>query len=118
MGMILLGISAFIQSVEIIIENRLFLIDPTMSSFYMFAAVSTWKMIFTILILPFLHLIPVPESYVTGGKLESLGPALKLLFSNSVLIWLFFFMALSNGLHAVFGMGIIKNESAMQRQTA
>ena len=34
-GIVLLCASAFIQALEIIIENRLFLEDPSMSSFYL-----------------------------------------------------------------------------------
>ena len=86
-----------------------------MSSYYLYAAVSTWKIIFTIIILPFCGMIPVPEEYVTGGKFESFGKALPLLFSNSSLLWLVILMMLSNGLHACFGVAIIKEESAMQR---
>ena len=114
-GILLLCISALIQSLEIIIENRLFIIDPAISAFYMQAAVSTWKVIFTIVILPFCSIIQVPQEYVTGGKFESFEPALSLLFSNKSLLWLFVLMMLSNGLHALFGMAIIKEESAMQR---
>ena len=84
----------------------------------MFGAVASWKMIFTVIILPFCHLIKVPEEYVTGGHFESLGPALQLIFTNGHLFWLFFFMMLSNGLHTLLGITIIKGESAMQRQTA
>ena len=117
MGIVLLCISAFIQSLEIIIENRLFILDPSMSAFYLQAAVSTWKMILTILIVPFCSMIEVPHEYVTGGKFEQFGPALSILFANKNLVWLFVVMMISNGLHALFGMAIIKEESAMQRQT-
>ena len=117
-GIVLLCLSATIQSLEIIIENRLFIIDPNMSTFYMFGAVAAWKMIFTVLILPFCSLIKVPEEYVTGGRFESLGPAISLIFRNSSLCWLFIIMSSANGLHAIFGIEIIKGESAMQRQIA
>jgi len=117
-GILLLCISAFIQSLEAIIEDRIFTIDPNMSAFYLQAAVASWKMVFTAAVLPFVGLIKVPEEYVTGGRFESLGPALDLLFSNSSLLWLFALMMVSNGFHAIFGMTIIKEESAMLRQTA
>ena len=114
-GIILLCISALIQALEIIVENRLFQIDPQMSAFHMQWIVSIWKMIFTIIILPFCSLVDVPSEYVTGGKFESFGPALSLLSMNKQLVWLFAIMALSNGLHAVLSMTIVKEESAMQR---
>lgn len=63
-------------------------------------------------------MISVPDEYVTGGKFEDLGPALSLIFINKQLAFLFMVMILSNGLHAVTGVTIIKEESAMQRQTA
>lgn len=72
-------------------------------------------MIFTIVILPFCSMIPVPDEYVTGGKFESFGPALSLLSINKQLVWLFIVMTLSNGIHAVLGVAIVKEESAMQR---
>ena len=114
-GIVLLAISAFIQSLEIIIENHLFLKDPAMSSFYLQMGVATWKLIFAAVLIPFCSLISVPEEYVTGGKFESFGSALSLLFSHSSLIWLFLLMATSNGLHAILGVSIIHDESAMQR---
>lgn len=116
-GIILLCISALIQSLEVLIENRLFIVDPSMSAFYLQAAVSTWKMILTILILPFCSMIDVPKEYVTGGKFESFGAAFEVLFANKNLVWLFVLMMFSNGLHALLGMAIIKEESAVQRQT-
>ena len=117
MGILLLCLSAFIQSLEIIIENRLFQIDPSMSAFYLQGAVACWKMVFTLAVLPFCSMIHVPEEYVTGGRFESIGPALETLFANQTLVWLFVIMMVANGTHAVAGMSIIKEESAMQRQT-
>ena len=111
----MLGVSAFIQACETILENHLFTLDPDMSSFYLQSAVASWKVIFTAAILPFCQLIVVPEEYVTGGKFESPGTALSLLMINPHLLWLFLVMMAANGLHAVFGMAIIKEESAMQR---
>ena len=58
-------------------------------------------------------MVPVPESYVTGGKLESIGMALQDLFESKILVFLFIVMMVSNGLHALAGMAIIKEESAM-----
>ena len=89
-----------------------------MSSFYLQMGVATWKLIFAAVLIPFCSLISVPEEYVTGGKFESFGSALSLLFSHSSLIWLFLLMATSNGLHAILGVSIIHDESAMQRQSA
>lgn len=99
-----------------LIENRIFQLDPTVSVFYMQGAISTWKMIFSVVLLPFVGLVSVPDMYVTGGKFESLGPALSLIFSNTALFWLYALLMVSNGLHAFVGMAIIKEESAMQRQ--
>ena len=113
MGISLLCISAFIQALEVLIENQLFLLDPEMSAFYLQSAVSSWKMVFAVLMTPFCHLVTVPEAYVTGGKFESFEPALEMLWLNSDLLWLMVFMMVSNGLHSVFGMAIIKEESAM-----
>ena len=79
-GIGLLCISAFIQALEVIIENRLFIIYPNLSAIYLQGAVSTWKMIFTIILVPFCGLIKVPEQYVTGGRLEDFEAAIKLLF--------------------------------------
>ena len=73
-------------------------------------------MIYTAAILPFCSLIVVPEEYVTGGRFESMGTAISLLMLNKHLLFLFIIMMAANGLHAVFGMSIIKEESAMQRQ--
>lgn len=112
-GIVLLAFSAFIQALETIIENRLFLIDPSMSAFYLQSAVASWKMVFAVALMPFCHMIPMPESYVSGGKFESLGMALTDLFNDSTLVFLFILMMVSNGLHALAGMAIIKEESAM-----
>ena len=79
-GIALLCISAFIQALEVIIENRIFIIYPNLSALYLQGAVATWKMIFTILLVPFCGLITVPEQYVTGGKFEDFEVAIKLLF--------------------------------------
>ena len=88
-----------------------------MSAFYMQSAIACWKVVFAVAMLPFVHLISVPEEYVTGGKFESLGPALEQLFRHGDLVALVVVMMLSNGLHAIIGVSIIKEESAMQRQT-
>ncbi len=84
-----------------------------MSAFYLQSAVASWKVIFSVLLLPFCHLVPVPESYVTGGKLETITMAVQDLFDSKTLVFLFLLMMISNGLHALAGMAIIKEESAM-----
>ena len=115
MAVVLLALSAFIQALEILIENRIFLIDASISAFYLQGAVACWKMIFTIALLPFVGMIRVPEEYVTGGRLESLETAFAVLFANQDLMGLFLLMMLFNGLHAIAGMTIVKEESGMQR---
>ena len=60
-GIGLLCLSALIQALEVIIENRIFIIYPKLSAVYLQGAVATWKMIFCILLLPFCGLIEVPE---------------------------------------------------------
>ena len=60
-GIALLCISALLQALEVIIENRIFIIYPNLSALYLQGAVSVWKVIFCILLVPFCGMIKVPE---------------------------------------------------------
>lgn len=66
-GLFLLGLSAFFQAMETMLENRIFMIEPELTAFTMQTAVALWKLIMVIVMVPFVDKIPVPGSVVEGG---------------------------------------------------
>ena len=112
----LLILSALLQAFEVVYENKYFADGTVKTSLFMQGGVATWKMIFTAAVLPFVGLIHVPEEYVTGGRLESLGMAVTTLYESREALCLMMLMVLANSIQAYIGMAIIENESAMLRQ--
>lgn len=74
-GLFLLGMSALLQAMETMLENRLFKIEPDLSSFTMQTAVALWKLIMVLILVPFAGKIPSTTSMVEGGKMENLDRA-------------------------------------------
>ena len=71
-GLVLLALSALLQAMETMLENRLFVIEPDLSAFTMQTAVALWKLIMVAALVPFMGKIPAPANIVEGGKMENL----------------------------------------------
>ena len=69
---------------ETMFENRLFQIEPDLTSFTMQTAVALWKLIMVLAIIPFVGKIPSPSGMVEGGKMENLNRSFIELSQNHV----------------------------------
>ena len=69
---------------ETMLENRLFKIEPDLTSFTMQTAVALWKLIMVLAIIPFVGKIPSPSGMVEGGKMENLNRSFIELSQNHV----------------------------------
>lgn len=98
LGLFILTLSAFFQSMETMLENRLFKIEPDLSSFTMQTAVAIWKLIMVVAIVPFVGKIPAPGSMVEGGTMENIERAFDEVGQSETIQFLIAFQVLMCGL--------------------
>ena len=76
---------------ETMLENRLFKIEPDLTSFTMQTAVALWKLIMVLIMIPIAGKIPSTTSMVEGGKMENIERALAEVSESSTIQALLFF---------------------------
>ena len=67
LGLFFLGVSALLQALEVVLEDRIFLLDKNFTAFGLQGAVALWKVIFGLISIPFAHMIAIPKTFVDGG---------------------------------------------------
>ena len=102
---------------ETMLENRLFKIEPDLTSFTMQTAVALWKLIMVVALVPFMGKIPASGSVVEGGKMENLGRAWDELSQSSNVQWLLTLTVLSCGLQSFLGVCVIREGDGILKQS-
>lgn len=115
-GLFILGLSALFQAMETMFENRLFKIEPELSSFTMQTKVALWKLIMVIVVAPFVEIIPAPGSLVEGGKMENPERAIAELGQSTTVQYLIAFQVLMCGLQSFLGVVVIREGNGVLKQ--
>jgi len=97
-------------------ENRLFQIEPELTSFTMQTAVALWKLIMVIVVAPFVNVIPAPGSLVEGGKMENPERAIAEIAQSSTVQYLIAFQVLMCGLQSFLGVIVIREGNGVLKQ--
>ena len=101
---------------ETMFENRLFQIEPDLTSFTMQTAVALWKLIMVLVVLPFLGMIPSPTGMVEGGKMENLDRAFAEVAQSPVVQGLIAFQVVACGLQSFLGVAVIREGNGILKQ--
>ena len=104
-GLLLLVLSAFLQSMETLLENRLFEIEPDLSAFTMQTAVAFWKLVMVILLFPVAKYIPYTSPWLERAFAEST--------QNKTVFSLICFQVIACGLQSYLGVLVIKESNGI-----
>ena len=115
-GLFLLGLSALLQAMETMLENRLFKIEPELTSFTMQTAVALWKLIMVLAVIPFVGKIPSPSGMVEGGKMENIERAFTEIGQSRVVQSLIAFQIVACGLQSFLGVAVIREGNGILKQ--
>ena len=116
-GFILLVLSACFQSLEVAIENRIFLIEKDLWALVLQQTISIWKMILLVCVLFIGHIFPSSIGMTLGCDTASISTALGKLNESKELYWLMLGLLFFNALAANLGMQIVKAENAVFKQS-
>ena len=114
-ALIMLGLSACFQSFEIVLEKRIFMIEPDLTALALQQMISSWKMILMAGVILFSNMFPSALGAIIGNNRGRVSLAFYNMGEAPELYWLMLGVLFFGALAANLGMQIVKAENAVFR---